>query len=76
MSRLGMNEKLRLETMEGIVSMPVELTRDLKSHIRPNRDKISRILKTNSVIDLQRQLLTSVMENEVRTKTFHFCTLE
>lgn len=63
MSRLGTNEKVRLDTMEGIASMPAEWTRGLK--VKPNREKISQILKIDSVIDLQRQLLTSVMENEV-----------
>lgn len=64
-NRLGENEKLRLETMEGISSMPVELTRGLRGKIRPNRDKIRAVLNMNNVIELQRHLLTTVMENEV-----------
>lgn len=65
MSRLGTNEKLRLDTMEGILSMPVELTRGLKSQVKPNREKIRQVINMNNVIELQRQLLTTVMENEV-----------
>ncbi|XP_059097003.1 uncharacterized protein LOC131891447 isoform X2 [Tigriopus californicus] len=65
MSRLGANEKLRFDTMEGILSMPVELTRGLKSQVKPNREKIRQVINMNNVIDLQRQLLTTVMENEV-----------
>ena len=50
--------------------------------VKPNREKIRAVLKMSNVIELQRQLLTTVMENEVSnciirfviiTKTFHSC---
>ena len=34
--------------------------------VKPNREKIRAVLKMSNVIELQRQLLTTVMENEVR----------
>ena len=37
----------------------------VRGSVKPNRAKIGQILRTDSVIDLQRQLLTTVMENEV-----------
>ncbi len=71
-SRLGTSEKLKVfEAVEGVVSMPAELTRGLRGRsarsVRPNRDKIRTVLGMSNVIELQRQLLTSVMENEVST---------
>ena len=33
--------------------------------VKPNREKIRAVLKMSNVIELQRQLLTTVMENEV-----------
>merc|ERR1719166_706730 len=33
--------------------------------VKPNREKIRAVLGTTSVLELQRQLLTTVMENEV-----------
>ena len=36
--------------------------------VKPNREKIRAVLKMSNVIELQRQLLTTVMENEVRTQ--------
>ena len=35
------------------------------TQVKPNRDKIRTILSMSNVIELQRQLLTTVMENEV-----------
>ncbi len=63
-------EKVRLteSVVEGILSLPAELRPPpggLLSGVRPDRERIGRILRTDSVVDLQRQLLTTVMENEV-----------
>lgn len=66
MNRIGTSEKVKVfETLEGVTSLPVELTKGLKGQVRPNRDKIRAILSMSSVIELQRHLLTTVMENEV-----------
>ena len=66
MTRIGTSEKVKvLETLEGVTSLPVELTRGIKGQVKPNRDKIRTILGMNNVIELQRHLLTTVMENEV-----------
>lgn len=50
--------------------MPAELSRSLLRavgpvQVRPNRERIRQVLQLNNVIELQRQLLTTVMENEV-----------
>ena len=67
MNRIGTSEKVKVfETLEGVTSLPVELTKGLKGQVKPNRDKIRAILSMSSVIELQRHLLTTVMENEVR----------
>ncbi len=75
--RLSAGEKVRLpdSVVEGILSLPAELrppsapgasgAAGLLSGVRPDRARIGRILRTDSVVDLQRQLLTTVMENEV-----------
>ena len=66
-NRIGTSEKVKVfETLEGVTSLPVELTKGLKGQVKPNRDKIRAILSMSSVIELQRHLLTTVMENEVR----------
>ena len=36
--------------------------------VKPNREKIRAVLKMSNVIELQRQLLTTVMENEVSNR--------
>lgn len=68
-SKIGTSEKLKVfQSVEGVVSMPAELTRRVGhggDKIRPNMERIRNILGMNSVIELQRQLLTTVMENEV-----------
>ena len=71
-NRIGSTEKVRVsEAMDGILSMPAELTRSLKKvNVKPNRDKIRQVLNMNNVIELQRQLLTTVMENEVSQKQY------
>ena len=66
MTRIGTSEKVKVfETLESVTSLPVELTRGLKGQVKPNRDKIRTILGMNNIIELQRHLLTTVMENEV-----------
>jgi hypothetical protein len=66
MTRIGTSEKVKvLETLEGVTSLPVELTRGIRGQVKPDRDKIRTILGMNNVIELQRHLLTTVMENEV-----------
>jgi hypothetical protein len=46
--------------------MPAELAgREGGLRIQPNRERIRQILATTSLLELQRQLLTTVMENEV-----------
>lgn len=64
MSRIGTRDKVRVDALESIASMPAELLGG-QAKVKPNRDKIRQVLAMDSVIDLQRQLLTTVMENEV-----------
>eukprot|EP00090_Calanus_glacialis_P000862 TRINITY_DN10610_c0_g1_i2.p1 TRINITY_DN10610_c0_g1~~TRINITY_DN10610_c0_g1_i2.p1 ORF type:complete len:989 (-),score=168.99 TRINITY_DN10610_c0_g1_i2:2508-5474(-) len=64
LTKIGRLEKVKLDAMsQSVLSMPAELARGFK--IKPNRERIRQILGTNSVLELQRQLLTTVMENEV-----------
>ncbi len=59
---------LQVKLSESVVSMPAELARGREGaalRIQPNRERIRQILGTASVLELQRQLLTTVMENEV-----------
>ena len=65
LTKIGRSEKVRLDTVlsQSVVSMPAELARGLR--VKPNREKIRQVLSTSSVLELQRQLLTTVMENEV-----------
>ena len=71
-SRIGSGDKIHVS--EILLSMPAEL-RPSPSEIslRPNRDKVRSVLNTSSVIELQRQLLTTVMENEVRMRPIQYC---
>ena len=65
LSRLGRDGRARLDPAlsSSVLSMPAELARGLR--VRPNRERIRQVLGTSSVLELQRQLLTTVMENEV-----------
>lgn len=65
-SKLGQSEKVRFDIIDGIASLPAEIKGIKPVQIRPNRDKVRTILSMSNVIELQRQLLTTVMENEVR----------
>jgi len=57
---------VQVKLSESVVSMPAELARrEGGLRIQPNRERIRQILATASVLELQRQLLTTVMENEV-----------
>ena len=59
MTRIGTSEKVKvLETLEGVTSLPVELTRGIRGQVKPDRDKIRTILGMNNVIELQRHRLT------------------
>ena len=70
-SKLGQSEKVRFDMIEGIASLPVEVTKGFRpNQVKPNRDKIRTILSMSNVIELQRQLLTTVMENEVSQSSF------
>jgi hypothetical protein len=60
--------------MDGIASLPAEMAKGLRP-LKPNREKIRTILSMSNVIDLQRQLLTTVMENEVSGRA-HVCTYQ
>ena len=65
-NRIGTSEKVKVfETLEGVTSLPAELTKGIKVQVKPDRDKIRTILGMTNVIELQRHLLTTVMENEV-----------
>ena len=68
LSRLG-REGRAPGLSSSVLSMPAELARGAL-RVRPNRERIRAVLATNSVLELQRQLLTTVMENEV--KKFRF----
>jgi len=63
LTKIGKLEKVKLS--QSVVSMPAELAKQHRLVVKPNRERIRQILSTNSVLELQRQLLTSVMENEV-----------
>ena len=69
LNKIGRTEKVRLDAVmsQSVVSMPAELARGLR--VKPNREKIRQVLSTSSVLELQRQLLTTVMENEVSART-------
>ena len=74
LTKIGRLEKVKLDAMsQSVLSMPAELARGFK--IKPNRERIRQILGTNSVLELQRQLLTTVMENEVHILYFDFVQL-
>ena len=63
---------LQVKLSESVVSMPAELARkETVLRIQPNRERIRQILATASVLELQRQLLTTVMENEVSHHRHH-----
>ena len=69
LTKIGRTDKVRLDTVmsQSVVSMPAELAKSAAMvRVKPNREKIRQVLATNSVLELQRQLLTTVMENEVR----------
>ena len=68
LTKIGRTEKVKLDAMmsQSVVSMPAELAKGFR--IKPNREKIRAVLGTTSVLELQRQLLTTVMENEVGLK--------
>ena len=68
LSRLG-REGRAPGLSSSVLSMPAELARGAL-RVRPNRERIRAVLATNSVLELQRQLLTTVMENEVRKFRF------
>ena len=65
LTKIGRTEKVRLDAVmsQSVLSMPAELARGVR--VKPNREKIRQVLGTSSVLELQRQLLTTVMENEV-----------
>ena len=69
LTKIGRTEKVNLNAVlsSSVASMPAELARGFR--VKPNREKIRQVLGTTSVLELQRQLLTTVMENEVRTRT-------
>jgi hypothetical protein len=57
---------VQVKLSESVLSMPAELAgREGGLRIQPNRERIRQILATTSLLELQRQLLTTVMENEV-----------
>ena len=69
LTKIGRTDKVRLDTVmsQSVVSMPAELAKTAAMvRVKPNREKIRQVLATSSVLELQRQLLTTVMENEVR----------
>ncbi|CAL4064904.1 unnamed protein product [Meganyctiphanes norvegica] len=53
---------------DGGLSMPVSLLKGGKIKVKPDKQRISAILREKDVIELQRQLLTTVMETEVLRK--------
>jgi len=63
--KLGADEKVEVGAAV-LASMPAELRP--RGQAKADRQRVSKILKTSSVIELQRQLLTTVMENEVSDK--------
>ena len=65
LTKIGRTEKVKLDAVmsQSVVSMPAELAKGFR--VKPNREKIRAVLGTTSVLELQRQLLTTVMENEV-----------
>ena len=65
LTKIGRKEKVNLNAVlsSSVASMPAELAKGFR--VKPNREKIRAVLGTTSVLELQRQLLTTVMENEV-----------
>lgn len=53
---------------DGGLSMPVSLLKGGKIKVKPDKQRISAILREKDVVELQRQLLTTVMETEVLRK--------
>ena len=68
LTKIGRKEKVNLNAVlsSSVASMPAELAKGFR--VKPNREKIRQVLGTTSVLELQRQLLTTVMENEVWTR--------
>ena len=70
LTKIGRKEKVNLNAVlsSSVASMPAELAKGFR--VKPNREKIRQVLGTTSVLELQRQLLTTVMENEVRVNHY------
>ncbi|XP_076029295.1 uncharacterized protein LOC143018080 isoform X2 [Oratosquilla oratoria] len=58
--------------VDGGLSMPVSLLKGNRIKVQPNKQRVSAILKVKDVIELQRQLLSTVMETEVLRKQVEY----
>lgn len=70
--RVVIERERRAGRADGGLSMPVSLLKGVKIKVQPNKQRISAILREKDVLELQRQLLTTVMETEV-CKSVCFC---
>ncbi|XP_069938617.1 uncharacterized protein [Cherax quadricarinatus] len=66
--RVVIERERRAGKADGGFSMPVSLLKGARLKVQPNKQRISAILREKDVLELQRQLLTTVMETEVLRK--------
>ncbi|KAK7075745.1 hypothetical protein SK128_008040 [Halocaridina rubra] len=66
--RVVIERERRAGKADGGLSMPVSLLKGGRIKVQPNKQRISAILREKDVLELQRQLLTTVMETEVLKK--------
>lgn len=66
--RVVIERERRAGRADGGLSMPVSLLKGARLRVTPNKQRISAILREKDVLELQRQLLTTVMEAEVLKK--------
>lgn len=66
--RVVIERERRAGKADGGLSMPVSLLKGGRIKVQPDKQRISAILREKDMIELQRQLLTTVMETEVLKK--------
>ncbi|XP_071523721.1 uncharacterized protein [Panulirus ornatus] len=74
--RVVIERERRAGKADGGFSMPVSLLKGARIKVQPNKQRISAILREKDVLELQRQLLTTVMETEVLRKQIETATEE
>ncbi|KAG7161359.1 putative GPI-anchored adhesin-like protein PGA55-like 1 [Homarus americanus] len=66
--RVVIERERRAGKADGGFSMPVSLLKGARLKVQPNKQRISAILREKDVLELQRQLLTTVMETELEQR--------